>query len=193
MSFFEKIKKDRQDSIEEWKTLSVGTKIFRITLAIFILVAFVTYQIYKSGPSVVQSEKPSEKPPAVTPASLGLVSGVEYKYYSDGSCKPDLSSVCLDRDTYIAICSLKPKMGNKAMPSRFLDPDFATLSEAGYEGEIYSINPESDRPCIAKLVASGMLNGTSRRVSIETQPMVFVVNSKGDLLVTYTHYLHPSY
>lgn len=125
-----------------------------------------------------------------SPASEKYKEGIEYTYYSDGSCKPSDKKVCLSFDDYKQICSVAKGVTEFAIKMRGVNAssDEKILLEGGsYENiqVLWAKSGGGKEQCYAVITASGLINGNSARKQIEGVASTFIKNSSGKVLVSY--------
>jgi hypothetical protein len=120
-----------------------------------------------------------------------LKEGVEYKYYNDSSCSQETDKqVCMSRDNYFKLCQKNPSFTDSAVRMLGLsNSDFKILSEVGIDYLDYVIN-DTNQSCEVVISTSGIIRGSSKRITIHARPGVFRVNSEGKIFVTYAFYLY---
>lgn len=125
---------------------------------------------------------------AANAQEIKLVSGKTYKYYSDGSCATKDNDICLSRNDYTSVCKSAKGVTNNAIKVRAVlaSRDEKALLEGG---TFESINVVwGDTKCFAFVTVSGIVDGTSKRLTIQGIASSFIVNSEGTILVSYFNF-----
>lgn len=127
----------------------------------------------------VSQPKPENAPQS---AKYNFVSGKQYKYYTDGSCRDGDNDVCIGKDEAKYLCERI-----YGYTKHFFDVitisggDRAeTLFKAGNVGQLSS-SWQNDR-CAGMISATGMYKGTSAKVTYDGVINTFVISPKGEVL-----------
>ena len=114
-----------------------------------------------------------------------------YKHYTAGACRVESDGEeCIDRAAFLEICRKQPFVTTRAVTMLGQsNSNFAAISGSNLVADYY-LDPNSDKPCLLKLTATGVLRGTNTTISIVAEPANFAVNEKGEVFTTYARYLH---
>lgn len=182
---------DKKINSQLFKSTSLGSKILKIVGIGFVGLTIFGFLLIYSAWNKVSNEV--ESIDGGEEASKNIISklkpGMIYKYYSAGGCRiEDANDVCIDKNTYIEICSTKPSISVMAVKGLgHSNSEFSILSSGGVSLN-YKITPNKDTPCVINVVADGVLNGTSRTINVVAEPANFIINNSGSILITYAIY-----
>ncbi len=98
-------------------------------------------------------------------AGLTVEPNSYYKFYADGSCKPSGSTVCLERETFQALCRKTKRFENEIFDTLAnLDNTVLALQKnMGYSAftDVLVVDLDKGAPCAISFQAKGALNGNS--------------------------------
>ena len=182
---------DKDINAKFFKSTSLGARAIRWTvLTLLALVVFFisfNYSEWNRGASKKQTVGGGVQLSENIASKLTI--GKTYKYYSGGSCSVEgADEVCVDKKTFIEICSLEPSITGLAVKMLGQsNSQFSLLSESGVSLS-YSIDAAATMPCTIRLNAVGLIGGTSRSITVVAEPANFIINKDGEPFVIYAIY-----
>ena len=113
-----------------------------------------------------------------------LVKGMVYKYYSDGSCKPEKRAKCLNKSEYEQLCKNSDGMSKNtvSMAAVMYRSEYAQWIRSGSSRRQLKTQWSNGR-CMGGFTATGIWRGTNRTERIYGAVNQFVYNQNGALLV----------
>jgi hypothetical protein len=164
-------------------------KIYKSTFLLWTALIVSTAAILGCGKS--QEPAAPAAPAAPAESQLKIQPGFEYVYYRDGSCKEDDGRECIDGKMVVDLCSKNPGISIHAANGLGLsNSQFGLLVESGFEKATYRTYETGERACEVVISASGLIRGTSRRITVVAEPNIFKINSDGKLVLHYASYLY---
>ncbi|XOJ85105.1 hypothetical protein ABXT54_02570 [Methylophilaceae bacterium Uisw_099_01] len=115
-----------------------------------------------------------------------FVQGMEYTFFSDGSCRSGIDRYCLNINEYKQICNLATSFSlnvRRGLAVYTSPSDF--IRSGGTFNSLRIAWTEERGRCIGVFSISGLLNGTSVNKEFGGYAKVFVVDSRGEILVHY--------
>ena len=130
------------------------------------------------------------------PTTNKFQAGIEYKYFpsdDNASCTSKSDQVCLTYEEYKEICSISKGVTNFSIKTRAVNASHKekVLLEGGSISNIavtWSKSMSGKEQCYAIVFASGIIDGSSAKESIQGVAQIFVKNNEGNILVSYWNF-----
>lgn len=121
---------------------------------------------------------------------LSLQQGAEYKYYSNDRCTDSSSEICVSADSYRDLCKKAKGVTERAILARAMSANYAeaALLRAGALDKVkitWGKTYNGVEHCYAIVWVSGLVNGTSTQEEVQGIVKSFILNDRGELLVSY--------
>jgi TonB family protein len=125
-------------------------------------------------------------------SAANMKQGFTYKFYKDGSCRPDTETICLTADEYKKFCSIAKSVTQYSIKLRAVgasQTEKVLLEGGNYEKikVLWAVSGGGTEHCYAVITASGIVNGNSARADIEGIVTQFIKADSGSILVSSFH------
>lgn len=162
----------------------VGLKLaLYIGLALLIVIALIV--VMKKNSGNINTSQSTNSYSAASSVKSRLEQGIEYTWYSDGSCSSRDGTVCLSFQDYKELCDASQGLTKNASGVLgMFQPGYRDLVEGGDISNIRTYWATNYKhPCRVTITVSGIYRGTSKRITADGGVTTFILNRQNELLV----------
>lgn len=169
---------------------------FEIIVGLFMVVAIPMFVIEDARNKLfgLGGEKSAVTKAANRPPPSKWKPGIEYAYYGENEPCGEGSKkrICLSTEQYVSACSEAVDVTASALKNASHQyMDYSNVYELFNYGSIdslsikYTKSKDGNIGCVVRFSLSGLINGSSKRYSLETIAHTFVLTERGTLSVNY--------